>query len=74
VTHAEFRAKTDTALERYKQNRDTLEHQVRDLEAELKRAVESRRGAERALEMSTITLDDVHADMERVEQENEAMV
>jgi hypothetical protein len=33
---AEFHSKTDTALARYKQTRDTLERKVRDLEAELK--------------------------------------
>jgi hypothetical protein len=33
---ADFRSKTDTALARYKQVRDTLERKVRDLEAELK--------------------------------------
>jgi hypothetical protein len=48
--HAEFRAKTDAALERFKQKQDALEHQVRDLEAELKRATKSRRCAEQALE------------------------
>jgi hypothetical protein len=30
---ADFRAKTDTTLARYKQGRETLEHQVQDLEA-----------------------------------------
>jgi exonuclease VII large subunit len=37
---ADFCSKTDTALERYKQGRETLERQVRDLEADLKRAHE----------------------------------
>jgi hypothetical protein len=40
---ADFHAKTDAALERYKQGRETLERQVRDLEAELRRAHEVRR-------------------------------
>jgi hypothetical protein len=35
---------------RYKQGREALERQVRDLEADLKGAHEVRRGAERALE------------------------
>jgi hypothetical protein len=38
----DFCSKTDTALERYKQGRETLERQVRDLEADLKRAHEVR--------------------------------
>jgi transcription elongation GreA/GreB family factor len=48
--HAEFCAKTDAALEHFKQKQDALEHQVRDLEAELKRATKSRRGTKQALE------------------------
>jgi hypothetical protein len=44
--HTNFRAKTDAALERYKQGWEALERQVRDLEAELRRAHEARRGAE----------------------------
>jgi chromosome segregation ATPase len=47
--HANFRSKTDAALVRYKQGRETLERQVRDLEAKLKGAHKVRRGAERAL-------------------------
>jgi hypothetical protein len=39
---ADFRAKTDTALARYKKGRETLERQVRDLETELKGAHEVR--------------------------------
>jgi hypothetical protein len=35
---ADFRSKTDDALVRYKRGRETLEHQVRDLETELKGA------------------------------------
>jgi hypothetical protein len=35
---ADFRAKTDAALVRYKQGRETLERQVQDLEVELKGA------------------------------------
>jgi hypothetical protein len=41
---ADFRSKTDTALARYKQGRKALEHQVRDLEADLKGAHEVRLG------------------------------
>jgi hypothetical protein len=47
---ADFRAKTDAALERYKKKREALKHQVCDLEAELRKAHDLRRGAERALE------------------------
>jgi predicted nucleic acid-binding Zn-ribbon protein len=41
---ADFRSKTDAALVRYKQGREALERQVRDLEAELKGAHEVCRG------------------------------
>jgi hypothetical protein len=41
---ADFRSKTDAALVRYKQGREALECQVRDLEAELKGAHEVRLG------------------------------
>jgi DNA repair exonuclease SbcCD ATPase subunit len=44
--HADFRTKTDATLEPYKQGREALERQVRDLEAELRRAHEVHRGAE----------------------------
>jgi hypothetical protein len=43
---ADFRTKTDAALEPYKQGREALERQVRDLEAEQRRAHEVHRGAE----------------------------
>jgi hypothetical protein len=43
---ADFRSKTDTALERYKQGREALENQVRDLEADLRKVHEVRQGAE----------------------------
>jgi hypothetical protein len=39
---ADFRAKTNAALVRYKQGHETLEHQVRDLEVKLKGAHEVR--------------------------------
>jgi multidrug resistance efflux pump len=42
----------NTVLEQYKQGWEALERQVRDLEAELRRAHEVRRGAERALEQT----------------------
>jgi hypothetical protein len=51
--HADFRSKTDAALVRFKQGRETLERQVRDLETELRGAHEVRRGAERAWPMLT---------------------
>jgi hypothetical protein len=54
--HADFRTKTNTALARYKQGRETLERQVRDLEVELKGAHEVRRGAERALAEADATI------------------
>jgi hypothetical protein len=44
--HADFRAKTDAALERYKKKREALERQVCDLEVEPRRAHEVRSGAE----------------------------
>jgi hypothetical protein len=47
---ADFRAKTDAALERYKQGHEALERQVRDLEAELRRAHKVRQCTERAFE------------------------
>jgi hypothetical protein len=43
ASHADFRTKTDAALERYKQGRETLERQVRDLETDLRREHEVRR-------------------------------
>jgi multidrug resistance efflux pump len=55
--HMDFRAKTDATLERYKQGREALERQVRDLEAELRRAHEVRRGAERSLEQTDATMN-----------------
>jgi hypothetical protein len=39
---ADFRSKTDTALARYKQMRDTLERKICDLEAKQKEAHEVR--------------------------------
>jgi hypothetical protein len=54
---ADFCSKTDAALVRYKQGSETLEHQVRDLEAELRGAHEVRRGAERALAEADATIN-----------------
>jgi hypothetical protein len=54
---ADFPSKTDAALERYKQGCETLERQVRDLEADLKRVHKVRRGAERALEETDATMN-----------------
>jgi predicted nucleic acid-binding Zn-ribbon protein len=71
---ADFSAKTDAALERYKQGRDTLERQVRDLEAELRRAHEVHRGAERASEETNATMSALQHDISQLEEENEVMV
>jgi hypothetical protein len=71
---ADFHAKTDAALVRYKQGRETLEHQVRDLEVELKVAHEVRQGAERALAEADTTIDTLRRDVSRQEEENAAMV
>jgi DNA repair exonuclease SbcCD ATPase subunit len=70
----DFRSKTDATLEHFNQKRDTLERQVGNLEAELKRANESRRGAEQALKKASSTLDELHRELTRIELENEAMV
>jgi hypothetical protein len=72
--HADFRSKTDTALARYKQGRETLEHQVRDLEADLKGAHEVRRGSERALAGADATINSLRRDAQRLEEENSVMV
>jgi hypothetical protein len=68
--HADFRSKTDTALARYKQARDTLERQV----AELKGAHEVRRGADRALAKADTRVRTLQGDVRRLEEENSAMV
>jgi predicted nucleic acid-binding Zn-ribbon protein len=72
--HADFCAKTDAALVRYKQGRETLERQVRDLEVELKGAHEVRRGAERALAEANAMIDTLRGDVRHLEEENSAMV
>jgi hypothetical protein len=71
---ADFRAKTDAALERYKQGREALERQVRDLEAELRRAHEARRGIERALEQADAAMNALQRETSWIGEENEAMV
>jgi septal ring factor EnvC (AmiA/AmiB activator) len=71
---ANFCSKTDAALERYKQGRETLERQVRDLEAELKKAHEVRRGTEHALGETDATMSALQCDILRLEEENEVMV
>jgi hypothetical protein len=58
-----FRSKTNAALVRYKQGREALEHQVRDLEAELREAHEVRRGAERALAEADATINSLRRDV-----------
>jgi chromosome segregation ATPase len=70
----DFHSKTDTALARYKQMRDTLERKVRDLEAELKETHEVRRGAERALTEADATIRTLQGDVRRLEEESSAMV
>jgi predicted nucleic acid-binding Zn-ribbon protein len=71
---ADFRSKTDNALARYKQTRDTLERKVRDLEAELKGAHEVRRGAERTLVEADTRIRALQGDVRRLEEESSAMV
>jgi hypothetical protein len=70
---ADFRSKTDTALARYKQGRETLERQVRDLETELRGAHEVRRGAERALAEADATIASLRHDAQRFEEENSTL-
>jgi chromosome segregation ATPase len=70
----DFRSKTDAALVRYKQGREALERQVRDLEVELKGAHEVRRGAERALAEVDATINTLRRDALRLEVENTVMV
>jgi acetolactate synthase regulatory subunit len=72
VCRVDFRSKTDTALARYKQGRETLERQVRDLETELRGAHEVRRGAERALAEADATIASLRRDAQRLEEENSA--
>jgi hypothetical protein len=61
--HVDFRSKTDAARDRFKQGRETLEHQVRDLEAELREAHEVCRGAERALAEADATIASLRRDV-----------
>jgi hypothetical protein len=68
----EFCSKTDAALLMYKQKREALECQVRDLEAELKGAHEMRQGAERALAEADATIASLYRDVQRLEEENSA--
>jgi hypothetical protein len=70
----DFHSKTDAALERYKQGRETLECQVWVLEAELKKAHKVHRGAERALGETDATMSMLQRDISRLEEENEVMV
>jgi hypothetical protein len=71
---ADFRSKTDAALLMYKQKRETLERQVRDLETELRGAHEVRRGAKRALAEADATIASLRHDVHRLEEENLASV
>jgi hypothetical protein len=70
----DFHSKTNTALVRYKQGRETLERQVRDLETELRGAHEVRRGAKRALAEADATIISLQCDVQRLEEENSASV
>jgi translation initiation factor IF-2 len=70
----DFRTKTDAALVRYKQGREALERQVRDLEAESKGAHEVRQGAECALAEDDATINSLQGDAQRLEEENSVMV
>jgi septal ring factor EnvC (AmiA/AmiB activator) len=74
VCRADFHSKTDAALVRYKQGREALERQVRDLEAELKGVHEVRRGTERALAEADATINSLRCDVQRLEEENSVMV
>jgi hypothetical protein len=74
VCRADFRSKTDAALVRYKQGREALERQVRDLEVDLKGAHEVRRGAERALAEADATINMLRRDTLRLEEVNMVMV
>jgi polyhydroxyalkanoate synthesis regulator phasin len=65
---------TDAARDRFKQGRETLERQVRDLEAELRGAHEVRWGAERALAEADATIASLRRDVQRLEEENSATV
>jgi hypothetical protein len=69
---ADFRSKTDAARDRFKQGRETLDRQVRDLEAELRVAHEVRRGVERALADADATIASLRRDVQRLEEENSA--
>jgi hypothetical protein len=71
---ADFRSKTDATRDRFKQGREILEHQVRDLEAELRGAHEVRRGMERALAEADATIASLRRDVQRLEEENSATV
>jgi hypothetical protein len=71
---ADFRSKIDAALVRYKQGRETLERQVRDLETELRGAHEVHRGAEHALLEADATITSLRCDVQRLEEENSASV
>jgi hypothetical protein len=70
----DFRSKTDATLVRYKQRREALERQVRDLEADLKGAHEVRRGTERALAEADTAINLLRHDAQRLEEENTVMV
>jgi chromosome segregation ATPase len=71
---ADFRSKTDAARDRFKQGRETLERQVRDLEAELRGAHEVHWRADRALAEADATITSLRRDVQRLEEENSATV
>jgi hypothetical protein len=61
-------------LVRYKQGREALERQVKDLEVELKGAHEVHQGAERALAEADATINTLRRDAMRLKEENATMV
>jgi hypothetical protein len=74
VCCTDFCYKTTAVLVRYKQGREALERQVRDLEVELKGADKVHRGAERALAEADATINTLRRDALRLEEENTVMV
>jgi uncharacterized protein (DUF3084 family) len=53
-------------LEHFRQHREALEHEKRDLENELKKVMESRKGVEQALEEIATDRDDALSNLERL--------
>jgi prefoldin subunit 5 len=74
VLHKDFHAKTDAALERFKKHREDLDCEKRDLEAELKKVMESRRDIERVLEEVATGRYGALSNLDHVEQENQTLI